>query len=391
MRRNVLSILLLLIATCSWAQGQNAQASDEKQRIPMDPIVIDGELTDVPDGTPVNFGYRTNKSSIYLYGDGLLHDTVRNGRFHIEKKFIYKDRLDSEDNIQYMLSSSGRYIDIYAYPGAKIKVTGKGTDAFYWHAESNHPFQEEYNKLKHGLFEKLAPVNKKLQEAHKADNIDAESIKKLKREKDIISANHRLDFLKDKEYNEFFISELRNASICAYTSKDSLLKLRIRNLMNEKFPIDHDRNDEYIADIKRHTASASNQLKYGDKMPDFTLYDRDDKEHKFSEFVGKKSILLQFSSAGCGPCQAIKPMIEELYAKHKNEVEIITISCDSEETWKKEKKVSWHDWNDHAFGSTVGSKFDIPGLPFYVIIRPDGTIGSTFPGNKGLLDYFKTF
>ena len=161
--------------------------------------------------------------------------------------------------------------------------------------------------------------------------------------------------------------------------------------MNEKFPDDYDRNDESIAEIKQYTISASNQLKYGDKMPDFTLYDRNDKEHKLSEFVGKKIVLLQFSSASCGPCQAIKPKVEEFYAKHKDKVEIISISCDNEEIWRKEKEVSWHDWNDHALAASIKAKFDMPGYPFYVIISSNGTIGSTFLGTDKLQKYFNSF
>lgn len=392
MKRNLIALLLLLIATCLWAQDNNISTDDEKQRIPINPIIIDGEVTGVPDGTPVKFAFRKKKSTTYWYDMKLWVDTIRNGRFHIEKKFIYKDQMDSEDNIQYCIAIPPMpFMDIYAYPGAKIKVTGNGKDPSFWNAESNHPWQKERDELMNGLYKKLASVRQKIQEEYEADDVDEELIEKLEREKPSIHANHILDFLKDKEYNDFFITELNHAALSAYLLKDSLLKVRILNFMNEKFPVDYDRNDEYIAEIKQYTISASNQLKYGDKMPDFTLYDREDKEHKLSEFVGKKIVLLQFSTASCGPCQAIKPKVEEFYAKHKDKVEIISISCDYEEIWKKEKKVSWHDWNDHALAASIKAKFDMPGYPFYVIISSNGTIGSTFLGTDKLQKYFNSF
>ena len=55
MKQKIISLLLLFIATCSWAQDKNTSASDEKQRIPIKPIIVEGELTGVPDGTPIQF------------------------------------------------------------------------------------------------------------------------------------------------------------------------------------------------------------------------------------------------------------------------------------------------------------------------------------------------
>ena len=196
--------------------------------------------------------------------------------------------------------------------------------------------------------------------------------------------------MKDRECNPVFINELWDISFIAHRIDSENLSDRIRNLIKEKVPTDYD-GDQTLAKSKQILVPSSKYLHVGNKMIDFTLYDRDDKEHKLSEFVGKKIVLLQFSTASCGPCQAIKPTIEEFYAKHKNEVEVITISMDNEEVWKKEKKVSWPDWNDHALGSTIGSKFDIPGWPFYVLIRPDGIIGSTFLGTDKLQKYIDSF
>ena len=389
MKRNIISLLLLLIATCSWAQDKDTSASDEKQRIPIKPIIVEGELTGVPDGTPVQFAFRAKKSQLYKNGNKTLVDTIRNGKFHIEKKFIYKDLEDSEDNIEYLLDINGCGLNIYACQGAKVKVTGTpDLPNLLWRADSDNPLQKESNEYSDFKRMIVKELDKKAPRDIESDS--DEMLEKVQVIRDSIYIVSKLDFMKNRECNPVFIQELWDISFKAHRIGSENLSDRIRNLIKEKVSTDYD-DDQTLAEEKRILVPSSNYLHVGNKMIDFTLYDREDKEHKLSEFVGKKIVLLQFSTAGCGPCQAIKPTIEEFYAKHKNEVEIITISMDNEEIWKKEKKVSWHDWNDHAFGSTVGSKFDIPGLPFYVIIRPDGTIGSTFPGNKGLLDYFKTF
>ena len=391
MKLNIISLLLLLIATCSWGQVKNTSSSDEKQRIPIKPIVVEGEVTGVPDGALVFFSYNINKSYAYWHANGILADTVRNGKFHIEKKFIYKDLEDSEDNEKYSLVLNGGNLFVYAYPGSTVKVTGTPDPEFLnWRAESNHPLQKELNEYIDHRRKNVANVKKKIQEAYEADDVHDDLVEKLNREKDSIHVVAMLDFMKNRECDDVFADEVCRISNIAFFLKNEELSGKIRDFIKEKVPAEYNDNQAIILS-KRYLAPSSGYLHVGDKMMDFTFYDRDDKVHKLSEFVGKKPVVLQFSTKGCGACHAIRPEIEEFYAKHKDEVEVITISMDNEKAWKSDEKVSWQDWNDHASGSTIGAKFPLQGYPYYVIISADGTISSTFLGNGELHEYFKTF
>ena len=391
MKQKIISILLLLIATCSWGQVKNTSSSDEKQRIPIKPIVVEGEVTGVPDGALVFFSYNINKSYAYSTANGILADTVRNGKFHIEKRFIYKDLEDSEDNEKYSLVLNGGNLFVYAYPGSTVKVTGTPDPEFLkWRAESDHPLQKELNEYIDHRRKNVANVKKKIQEAYEADDVHDDLVEKLNREKDSIHVVAMLDFMKNRECDDVFADEVCRISNIAFFLKNEELSGKIRDFIKEKVPAEYNDNQAIILS-KRYLAPSSGYLHVGDKMMDFTFYDRDDKVHKLSEFVGKKPVVLQFSTKGCGACHAIRPEIEEFYAKHKNEVEIITISMDNVRAWKSDEKVSWQDWNDHASGSTIGAKFPLQGYPYYVIISADGTISSTFLGNGELLNYFKTF
>ena len=391
MKQNIISLLLLLTATCSWAQDKNTSASDEKQRIPIKPIVVEGEVTGVPDGALVFFGYNINKSNAYSTANGILADTVRNGKFHIEKRFIYKDFEDSEDNEKYSLIVNGGNLFVYAYPGSTVKVTGTPDPEFLkWRAESNHPLQKELNEYIDHRRKNVANVKKKIQEAYEADDVHDDLVQELNREKDSIHVVAMLDFMKNRECDDVFADEICRISNIAFFLKNDELSGKIRDFIKEKVPAEYNDNQAIILS-KRYLAPSSGYLHVGDKMMDFTFYDRDDKVHKLSEFVGKKPVVLQFSTKGCGPCHTIRPEIEEFYAKHKNEVEIITISMDNVRAWKSDEKVSWQDWNDHASDSSIGTKFDLSGYPYYVIINSDGIISSTFPGNVELREYFKTF
>lgn len=389
-------ILVIFFACVSvslsfWAQFKGNTTSDEKQRIPIKPIVIEGEVTGVPDGALVFFGYNINKSNAYSSANGILADTIRNGKFHIEKRFIYRDFEDSEDNEKYSLVVNGSNLFVYAYPGSTVKVTGTPDPEFLnWRAESDHPLQKELNEYIDHRRKNVANVKKKIQEAYEADDVHDDLVQKLNREKDSIHVVAMLDFMKNRECDDVFTDEVCRISNIAFFLKNEELSAKIRDFIKEKVPVEYNDNQAIIMS-KRYLAPSSGYLHVGDKMMDFTFYDRDDKVHKLSEFVGKKPVVLQFSTKGCGPCHAVRPEIEEFYAKHKNEVEIITISMDNERAWKSDEKVSWQDWNDHASDSSIGTKFDLSGYPYYVIINSDGIISSTFPGNVELREYFKTF
>ena len=200
MKRNLISLLLLLIATCSWGQVKNASTSNEKQRIPIEPIIIDGEVTDVPDGTVVGLFYRVNKSKEMFNPEMIekkgnpntgitMVDTIKNGKFHLEKKFIYKDLKDSESNYEYFVIAEGYSLKVFANPGTKVKVTGKelGNIGLTWHAESNNPLQKELNEYVAYGNKKLTTIRKKIQEAREADDIDDELLKKLEKENVLVA------------------------------------------------------------------------------------------------------------------------------------------------------------------------------------------------------------
>ena len=382
MKRNLISLLLLLIATCSWAQDKSTSASDEKQRIPIKPIVIEGEVTGVPDGSPVILYFREKKSAIYhTIPDRTLVDTVRNNKFHIEKKYIYKDFGENDDNVEYYLGIENKSLPVYAYPGARVMITGTPSLNFStWKAESNHPLQKEFYEYETYKHDKLVPIKKKLQEVLEADDYDDDLVKKIEIEKDSSQVAYMLDFMKNRECNSVFASELYSISIIAKTLDNKSLKDKIHSFLINKIPVDYD--DEWINRAKQFISTGELQktgeeikvLKFGDKMRDFTLYDRKGNEHKLSEFKGKYTVL-EFTSKACGPCLAVMPILDKFYKRHKDKVEVIAISVDHEEIWLKENNnVSFHEWNDRKFAGEITNVYGSKGTPCFVIIHPNGNI-----------------
>ena len=386
MKKKIISLLLLLIATCSWAQFSRTPkpmpVADKTKEIPMKPIVVDGELKGVPDGTLVSFGFRMKKTRAFHTANNTLVDTVRNGKFHIEKKFIYKDFDENDDNVEYYVTIEGKCLFVFAYPGAKVKVTGTPSlNTISWRAESNHPLQKEFYEYETYKHDKLVPIKKRIQEEYEADDVDDDLVKKLERERDSIQVVSMLDFMKNREYNSVFAGNLFSISLLAMNLGNSQLKDRVRSLITEKVP-NYDNDNQEIIEAKaflsmnelQRTGEEIKVLKVGDKMRDFTLYDRKGNEHKLSEFKGKYTVL-EFTSKACGPCLAVMPILDKFYKRHKDKVEVIAISVDHEEIWLKENNnVSFHEWNDRKCAAEIANVYGSKGTPCFVIIHPNGNI-----------------
>lgn len=406
MKLNIISLLLLLIATCSWGQNKDTSSSENVQRIPIAPIIIDGEVTGVPDGTVVGLFYRVNKSKEMINPEMIekkgnpntgitMVDTIKNGKFHLEKKFIYKDLKDSESNYEYFVIAEGYSLKVFANPGTKVKITGKGLGniGLTWRAESNHPLQKELNEYVAYGNKKLATIRKKIQEAREADDIDDELLKKLEKERYNIDINSMLDFMKSREYNDVFASELRRISFLTMVLDDRQLRARVRNLFRDKVPNDY-HNDSHIYETKEFLFPSREQLQIGDQMTDFTLYDRDGKEHKLSEFKDSgKYVLLEFICRACGDTK-LRPSddMAEIYSKYSDKIQIVSINLDPKDIWEEECKQKknvekWPEWNDYNRAEEIIERYGIFGYTL-ALISPDGFLMDR-TGGIGLLEKVK--
>ena len=134
--------------------------------------------------------------------------------------------------------------------------------------------------------------------------------------------NSPLSALRDQIYLDRFYSEEEKNEI--ETMCRDFIK-EYRNLIMEKVPADCDNQDIDLAkaflsmDEPQRTVEETKELKFGDKMRDFTLYDRKGNEHKLSEFKGKY-IILEFTSKGCGPCLEAIPVLDWLYKRYKDKI-----------------------------------------------------------------------
>lgn len=122
---------------------------------------------------------------------------------------------------------------------------------------------------------------------------------------------------------------------------------------------------------------------------DFTLYDQYGKEHKLSDYRGKK-VFLNFWATWCPPCRAEMPHIEDLYKEYeKNSKDVIILGVASPNVGKEGDQQYIEDFlkeNNYTFpvvfddGGMLSYQYGFSSLPSTLIIDEDGYIIKYIPG-----------
>ena len=114
------------------------------------------------------------------------------------------------------------------------------------------------------------------------------------------------------------------------------------------------------------------------QAPDLTMPGTDGKNISISNYKGKY-VLVDFWASWCAPCRQENPNVVEAYNKFKNKnFAILGVSLDDDKAaWLKaiqDDHLSWTHMSDLQTPSAAASLYQFNGIPFNVLIDPQGKI-----------------
>jgi peroxiredoxin len=126
----------------------------------------------------------------------------------------------------------------------------------------------------------------------------------------------------------------------------------------------------------------------GKPAPDLTMPGVDDQPVSLSSFKGK-FVLVDFWASWCGPCRMENPNVVKAFNSYKNKnFTVLGVSLDKEKApWLEaiqKDHLAWAHMSDLAFwDSKAVSTYKFQGIPYNVLIDPDGTvIGESLRGEE---------
>lgn len=132
------------------------------------------------------------------------------------------------------------------------------------------------------------------------------------------------------------------------------------------------------------------------QAPDLSMTTPGGQALSISSFKGK-FLLVDFWASWCGPCRQENPNVVAAYKKyHSDKFEILGVSLDkSDAAWKQaiaKDQLTWPQMSDlKQWSSEAVSAYHFDGIPFNVLINPEGKIIAHNLRGKQLLETLEQF
>lgn len=239
------------------------------------------------------------------------------------------------------------------------------------------PAEEEYNNLYNSL-----PANKELEIAmpeynrafHQYNEVEQSEANR----KALTEAGDKIDKLQGElqqqmlelipQHNKSMPLAVMVSQYCAYGPVD-----KVEAIYNQFDP--STRHCYYLKQIAEKIA-LTKACAVGNPAPDFELNNLAGEPVKLSSLRGKY-VLIDFWASWCGPCRKEIPNLKKVYAEFKDRgLQLVGVSIDENaDRWRKAVKEENLDYLQLADpGMTTGKLYDYSGIPFIVLISPDGII-----------------
>lgn len=355
-----------------------------------EPCVIAGRLFHVEDGACIGL-YSTDGRVMRR----METDTLDAGKFSFTV-----DSLNSQvENFVLMGLSEGfpsTYLDVYAAAGDTVRIEGCNKLLRTWSVASKIPEQQWYNRFidaSRTLIDEQQEVMVKTRKLW--DRIDDPDLPEemLKACQDSIRENlnpmvdslemliirNDIAVMEQMPVNKVWMQQM-SARSAFVSAVDSFLYTEDLKRLYKRIPQDWLGTEEG----KKVTAQLfpPKVVTVGDSVYDTDLYDLKGQVCNLSDFKGRY-LLLDFWSAGCGPCLMAFPEMREVQEAWKDRLVVVGISSDSEKVWKEaseRKGITWTNLNDMQGTVGIYAHYGVRGIPHYVIVSPEGRIMHVWRG-----------
>ena len=131
----------------------------------------------------------------------------------------------------------------------------------------------------------------------------------------------------------------------------------------------------------------------GDRIADFTVTTYDGKTFTLSEILAeKKLVLINIWATWCGPCKMEFPIMDEVYRRYSDRVEILAISGDPSDTDQKIGEVAAELGLTFPMGrdsAGLAERFAVAAFPTTIVVDRFGTICLVETGAQTEADSFR--
>ncbi len=356
--------------------------------VPKDTFVIEGRVPSLADSTMLTLS-RIEGQILQIVDTAY----VIGGRFSFRHPTTEKEKLAILGRSEGL---PGTILEIWAEPGQKAVIRGENHLLGTWSIKSPIPEQQEmeYYKLNtkadRDADQLLGLENDALRKRYESASSDEErgSIRKqrqlLQSQEDSITYrifDKVLDLLAGAEPSTVFFEELTSIGMMIFHYPEQYGALKERAIAQYDRLTDEQKASEQGQELTRYLYPPK-QVETGGEMADATLPDLSGTMHKLSDYKGKY-ILLDFWSAGCGPCIMAMPELGEISKELADRLTIVGISSDPHNVWAEATEkygVTWVNLNAPGAQSEIAAQYKVSGIPHQVIISPEGIVLGAWTG-----------
>jgi hypothetical protein len=79
------------------------------------------------------------------------------------------------------------------------------------------------------------------------------------------------------------------------------------------------------------------------------------------------------------------PEMKQMFEQYGDRLAIVSMSTDTDRRWRKaseEHDITWSNWNEGKGNGGLYSHFEIIGIPYYVLVNPEGKVEKQLMGYR---------